>query len=173
MHIDVRCTCMYNYDVYVVYLAVEGKFVEFHEFHERSVHSSFLADRRLSVVVEGDAVPDALLRFAQLVLQPQPRVPIHVPVDRLVLLRNESITHSITYVTHILTLVYVYNLRGPLVFCHRQLKQRTVVGHARVRELESIQFVNITSANVVRFLSTFSHIILKVYETPAANLVMI
>ena len=46
---------------------------------------------------------------------------------------------------------------------HRRLKQRTVVSHALVRELGSIRFFNVTSANMVRFLPKFVHIIIQVY----------
>ena len=56
---------------------------------------------------------------------------------------------------------------------HRQLKLRTEDSHARVRELGSIRCFNVTSANVVRFLSKFVHIIIQVYGTMVANMVIV
>ena len=56
---------------------------------------------------------------------------------------------------------------------HRHLKLRTEGSHARVHELWSIRFLNVTSANVVHFLPTFIHIIIQVYATMVANLVIV
>src|SRR6218665_3787999 len=43
----------------------------------------------------------------------------------------------------------------------------------RIRELGSIRFFNVISANVVRFLPKFVHIIIQVYGTMVANLVTV
>src|SRR6218665_137403 len=45
---------------------------------------------------------------------------------------------------------------------HRHLKLRTEDSHARVHELGSIRFFNVTSANVVAFLPKFVHKIIQV-----------
>src|SRR6218665_3340836 len=58
-------------------------------------------------------------------------------------------------------------------YAHRRLKLRTEGSHARVRELGSIRFFNVTSENKVRFLPKFVHIIIQVYGTTAANLVIV
>ena len=56
---------------------------------------------------------------------------------------------------------------------HRHLKLRTEGSHARVGELGSIRLFNVTSASVVRILPKFVHIIIQVYGTMVANLVIV
>ena len=66
-----------------------------------------------------------------------------------------------------------YNVNNNLYFNRRHLKLRTESRRSRVRELWSIKLFIVTSANVVRFMPNFVHIIVRVYEAKVANLVMI
>ena len=50
---------------------------------------------------------------------------------------------------------------------------RTEGRRSRVRELGSIQRFNVTSANVVRFLPNFLHLVIQAYGTTVENLIMI